>query len=225
MSRLWLFLALLIVLATSTRVSGEEPFRGPAIDFDRELSAPAATLSPEKQPAEKPIPLQRNPELLASEDEASTGGLPSFGVVLTALAFVLLLALGIAKLFGKTPAAISSRAISPVDVLFRQSVDPKNAICIVRVGPRLLVLSSSANGLSPLSEITDPIEVEALTIELRAARESSDGALGFVSRWFDRSAPTEDTNARPVRPTPAPSPHDSVAGMTVREVEEGRRAG
>jgi flagellar biogenesis protein FliO len=217
MSRLRLFLPLLVVLGTSTRVSGEEPFRGPAIDFDRELAAPAAT-----QPAEKPIPLQRNPELGESgDDELSTGGLPSLGTILTALAFVLLLALGIAKLYGKTPAASSSRAISPVDVLFRQTVDPKNAICIVRVGPRLLVLSSSANGLAPLCEIADPIEVEALTIELRALRETPDGALGIVARWLDRS-PKDD---EPVSaPPPAPPSHDSVAGLTVRQVEEGRRA-
>lgn len=217
MSRLWLFLALLIALATS-RVSGEEPFRGPAIDFERELAAQTAT-----QPAEKPIPLHRNPELDDSrEDESSTGGLPSFGTVLTALAFVLLLALGIAKLFGKTPADSFSRTISPVDILFRQSVDPKNAICIVRVGPRLLVLSSSANGLTPLCEITDPIEVEALSIELRALRENADGALGIVARWLDRS-PKNETPVK-TRP-PAASSHDSVAGLTVREVEEGRRAG
>lgn len=218
MSRLWLMFALLVVLATG-RVSGEEPFRSTAIDFDRELAA--AT----KQPADPPIPLHRNPELRASEDEESTGGLPSFGVVLTALAFVLLLALGIAKLFGKTPAAISGRTLSPVDVLFRQNVDPKNAICIVRVGPKLLVLSSSANGLTPLSEISDPIEVEALSIEFRALRESSDGALGFVAKWLDRSNQSRTATPAATRPPQTPSPHGSVAGLTVREVEEGRRAG
>jgi flagellar biogenesis protein FliO len=219
MSRHWLIFAFLVVLAVTVPVFGEDPLPGQAFDFGPQSAQPEAAST---ERGEQPIPLHRNPELNdAVQDKSSTGGLPSFGVVLTALAFVLLLALGIAKLFGKTPAAISSRAISPVDVLFRQNVDPKNAICIVRVGPRLLVLSSSANGLAPLSEISDPIEVEALSIELRALRETPDGALGFVSRWLDRS-PKDDAPVSARQPA-APS-HDSVAGLTVREVEEGRRA-
>jgi flagellar biogenesis protein FliO len=225
MSRLWLLFAGATILALNLPVFGEEPARPLSFDFDREDGQPSAV---SESQADAPIPLHRDPaqRSATSSDKESEGGLPSFGTVLTALAVVLLLALGIAKMLGRNPAfAGTGRLASPVDVLFRQNIDPKNAICIVRVGPRLLVLSSSANGLSTLSEITDPIEVEALTIELRAARESSDGALGFVSRWFDRSAPTDDANARPVRSKPAPSPHDSVAGLTVREVEEGRRAG
>lgn len=184
---------------------------------------PAFEFTSDEEPAvaDQPIPLHRDPEKreAASDSEASTG--PSFGTILTALAVVVLLALGVAKLLGRSaslPAA--ARIASPVDVLHRQNIDGKNDLCIVRVGSRLLVLSSSANGLSPLSEITDPIEVEALTIELRAARESSDGALGLVARWLDRSRP--EPEATPSRPVSA---SDSVTGLTVREVEEGRRAG
>ena len=168
-----------------------------------------------------PIPLHRDPAKreAASDSEDSTGA--SFGTILTALSVVVLLALGVARLLGKSPTISSSaRSASPVDVLHRQNIDGKNCLCIVRVGSRLLILSSSTNGLAPLSEITDPVEVEALTIELRAAKESSDGALGLVTRWLDRSRP--EPEATPSRPVSA---SDSVAGLTVREVEEGRRAG
>ena len=180
-----------------------------------------ANENPASTGTDQPIPLHRDPAKreAASDSEASTG--PSFGTIVTALSVVVLLALGVAKLVGKSPTQPgSSRTASPVDVLHRQNIDGKNGLCIVRVGSRLLVLSSSANGLSPLSEITDPVEVEALTIELRAARESSDGALGLVTRWLDRSRP--EPEASPSRPVSA---SDSVAGLTVREVEEGRRAG
>ncbi|MDA0590367.1 MAG: flagellar biosynthetic protein FliO [Planctomycetota bacterium] len=223
MPRLWLLLAAVAVLAVTVPVFGEDPRPGQAFDFGPQPTQPEAAST---ERGEQPIPLSRNPALNdARKDKPSNGGLSSFGVVLTALAFVLLLALGLAKLIGKTPAAICGRTFSPVDVLFRQNVDPKNAICIVRVGPKLLVLSSSANGLAPLSEISDPIEVEALSIELRALRESSDGALGFVAKWLDRSSPRPTATPAATRPPQTPSPHGSVAGLTVREVEEGRRAG
>ena len=187
----------------------------PAFEFEAN-EKPASTGADQQ-----PIPLHRDPAKneAASDSENTTG--PSFGTILTALSVVVLLALGVAKLLGKSPAQPSSaRTASPVDVIHRQNIDGKNGLCIVRVGSRLLVLSSSANGLSPLSEIIDPVEVEALTIELRAAKESSDGALGLVTRWLDRSHP--EPEAVPPRPVSA---SDSVAGLTVREVEEGRRAG
>lgn len=180
-----------------------------------------ANEKPASTGADQPIPLHRDPARreTASDSENTTG--PSFGTILTALSVVVLLALGVARLLGRSRAQPgSARTTSPVDVLHRQNIDGKNGLCIVRVGSRLLVLSSSTNGLSPLSEITDPVEVEALTIELRAARESSDGALGLVTRWLDRSRP--EPEAPPTRPVSA---SDSVAGLTVREVEEGRRAG
>ena len=91
----------------------------------------------------------------------------------------------------------------------------------MRVGSRLLVLASASNGLSTLSEITDAVEVESLAIELRAARESSDGGFGYVARWLERSKRQPDPK-RSSRPRPA---NDPVAGLTVREVEEGHRAG
>jgi len=193
----------------------EGPSGLPVFEFETDENA-ASTRADQQA-----IPLHRDPTKRAdsTDENASTG--PSFGTILTALSVVVLLALGIAKLLGKSPAHPgSARTASPVDVLHRQNIDGKNGLCIVRVGSRLLVLSSSANGLSPLSEITDPVEVEALTIELHAARESSDGALGLVSRWLDRSRP--EPEATPSRPVSA---SDSVSGLTVREVEEGRRAG
>lgn len=217
MSRYGLLLAGACVLSLSCWTAcAEDRSDLPAFEFEADRN-PASIDAADQNP----IPLHRDPAKreAAPDSEASAG--PSFGTILTALAVVVLIALGVAKLFGKSPTvAGSARSASPVDVLHRQNIDGKNGLCIVRVGSRLLVLSSSANGLSPLSEITDPIEVESLTIELRSARESSDGALGLVARWLDRSRPEPETP--PSRPVSA---SDSVAGLTVREVEEGRRAG
>ncbi len=217
MPRHGLFLAGVFVLSLGCgSVSAEEPARLPAFHFGSEETQSATA-------SEEPIPLHRDPnQRTATSDDTESSNGPSYGTILTALAVVLLLALGVAKLLGKSPSiGGAARQTSPVDVLHRQNIDGRNGLCIVRIGSRLLVMSSSATGLAPLSEITDPIEVESLTIELRAAREASDGALGLVTRWLDRSR-SETETPTPSRPVSA---SDSVAGLTVREVEEGRRAG
>lgn len=212
MSRL--LIAGLILALGSADVCAEGPETLPAFPF-ADGSSSCTT-------AEDPIPLHRDPaQRTATSSETSTSTGPSFGTILTAVSAVVLLALGIAKMLGKSPALSGAASTaSPVDVLHRQNIDGRNGLCIVRVGSRLLILSSSANGLSPLSEITSPVEVEALTIELRAASEASAGALGMVTRWLDRSHPESES---PTAPRVA-SGSDSVAGLTVREVEEGRRA-
>lgn len=222
MSRPGLILSGVLFLTVGRPAVAEEPPRLPEFDFSRNGTQTAEA----SQSSQQPIPLHRNPQLQNGEtdDGQAEGGLPSLGTVLTALGVVVLLMLGVAKMLGKNAAVNSGRTISPVDVLYRRSLDTKNSISIVRVGPRLLVLGSSAGGLTTLAEITDPVEVEALSIELRAASEASNGALGFVARWLDRSSQEPVETASTPAPKTTVSPHDSVAGLTVREVEEGHRA-
>jgi len=210
----------MMILAVNVPVFSQEPLRLPEFEPDQEQSQPA---SKTESRADSPLPLHRDRELrqMGTPGSRSDGGLPTFGTILMALAVVLLLAFGAARMYGTGATGSVKRTASPVDMLFRQNIDGKNAICIVRVGSRLLVLASSSNGLSTLSEITDEVEVESLAIELRAAHEGREGAIGCVARWLERSR-RQSEPPRPSRPRPA---NDPVAGLTVREVEEGRRAG
>lgn len=52
---------------------------------------------------------------------------------------------------------------SVVQDLGRRSLDPRNAVHLVRCGSRILVLGVSPQGMTSLAEITDPVEVDTLT--------------------------------------------------------------
>ncbi len=53
--------------------------------------------------------------------------------------------------------------ISALEVLGRQTIEPKVAVHLVRCGSRILVLGVGSDGVRTLSEIDDPEEVERLT--------------------------------------------------------------
>jgi hypothetical protein len=117
---------------------------------------------------------------------------------------------------------LSAPGILPADaveVLGRTVVDYRHTIHLVRCGSRLLVLGSSQDGLSTLSEITDPAEVGRVAALCRAAEPAvaSLGIGGLVSRFradahVDDMAEDEDDRAilrLRERLPPASAVHDS----------------
>ncbi len=176
-------LLVLCVLLTATSVAdeprlriGQKPQRPAEIDdapqaefppFD--FRAPQATNEPKfAEPLENskrtPIPLTRDPQSDSSKDGRSKSNQLAFSTLLTALSVVVLLLLGLAKLFSKrNPFAAPGIPREAIDVLGRRTVDPRSSIYVVRVGTKVLLLGSSTNGLTTLSEVTDPIEVATIT--------------------------------------------------------------
>jgi flagellar biogenesis protein FliO len=61
------------------------------------------------------------------------------------------------------PASQPSLPAEVVEVLGRKSLDHRNSLHLVRFGSKILILGSSQAGLTSLSEISDPGEVEHLT--------------------------------------------------------------
>ena len=60
----------------------------------------------------------------------------------------------------------ASRGLLPQSVvqdLGRRPLDPRNVVHLVRCGSKILVLGVGPQGLTALSEITDPVEVDTLT--------------------------------------------------------------
>jgi len=110
------------------------------------------------------------------------------------LALVVVLILAAARMFrpkgSSVPLSLSDDA---VQVLGRKAVDFRHTIHLVRCGSRLLVLGSSQDALSTLSEITDPIEVEQL-VGLCKPSESAAIAdsFGRFVRRFRAEAPADD---------------------------------
>ncbi|MBI1313775.1 hypothetical protein GC176_20985 [bacterium] len=130
----------------------------------------------------------------ADADEAAAGRSGGFGSILIALGFVVVLMLGVAKVVQRrNPFAVTGVPREAIDVLGRRTIDPRNSIYIVRVGPKILLLGNSANGLTTLSEIADPIEVASLANLCRAASESPPTDLGawFKGVWGRRSSKGE----------------------------------
>ena len=71
-----------------------------------------------------------------------------------------------------------------LQVLGRKSLDYRNTLHLVRCGSKMLVVGSSPEGLSPLAEITDPAEVEALVDLCKPVESESSGDL--FSQFFRR---------------------------------------
>ncbi len=87
----------------------------------------------------------------------------STSTILTSLGFVVVVMLGLAKIFGRAnPYRVPGVPREAIDILGRRTVDPRSTIYVVRVGGKVLLLGSAANGLTTLAEITDPIEVTTL---------------------------------------------------------------
>lgn len=168
-------------------------------EFPDTVARPAAANSSATVDTNDRAESRRNSPLLAprpgrisaegSGDSAATPQGVSFGTILFALGFVIVVFLGLAKLvFRKNPFAITGLPREAIDVLGRRTVDPKNGILVVRVGPKVLLLGTSANGLTTLSEIDDPIEVATLVNICRAEAQPETG----VPKWLSRLIPRRD---------------------------------
>jgi flagellar biogenesis protein FliO len=111
------------------------------------------------------------------------------GSILAALAFVIVIILGLARLFiRKSPYVMTGIPREAVDVLGRRTLDPRNSVYVVQVGSKILLLGSSAAGMNTLSEITDPIEVATLTSLCRAEQSKRPDVSHWLAGIFRREA-------------------------------------
>ncbi len=154
------------------------------------------SLSPVRQSA-APIPLVRNSSSRSSEAGGQNTNTPrgsgaGLGTLLGSLACVVVVLLGVAKLvMRKNPFAVPGLPRDAVEILGRRTVDPRNSVYLVKVGGKVLLLGASSNGLSPLGEISDPIEVATL-VNVSRAREPHDGGVGdWLNRLTGRKPETD----------------------------------
>ncbi|MFN3166317.1 MAG: FliO/MopB family protein [Phycisphaeraceae bacterium] len=93
---------------------------------------------------------------------------------LAALGIVLVLVFGLRWMLrrgGIVPTAAPQGSI--VEVLSRTTVAPRSHVVLMRVGPRILVVNDSPNGMRTLATIEDPGEVAELLGAVDAARPTS----------------------------------------------------
>jgi flagellar biogenesis protein FliO len=128
------------------------------------------------------------------------------------LAVVVGLILVLARLFRRhAPLFQQSLPQEALEILGRRFVDPRQTILLVRIGARILVLGSSANGLNPLGQIDDPVEVDVLAGLCRRGPQS--GALGtsflklLKGQSGMRANPQTDRSSPSARQMPALRPY------------------
>ena len=131
----------------------------------------------------------------AAEAAPPSRGSSPWGV-LGALALVLGLFAAAAKWFGGSRLAAGAVGGGACEVLARVKLEPRASMHVVRVGGRVLLIGSAADGLTALGEIDDPVEAEALAASCRTTwpgvlpRGSSLGNAGRESfrTLFGRAA-------------------------------------
>lgn len=106
-----------------------------------------------------------------------------------------------------------------LEVLGRRVLDPRQSIYLVRLGSRILVLGATPAGLSTLSEITDPVEVDLLAGQCRPPVEErpSSPRQSFATLFTGHAA---------AGPSPSPSRFAEAPGAglhAANAVPEHRR--
>ncbi len=133
------------------------------------LLTPRASGGADRTRVDEPLKLVRPASNAASRStntaEASRGKTTSWTTTTASLLFVLTLIAGGAYLLRRQGRRIPGLLPEEiVQVLGRRYVDQRNSLQLIRCGSKILVLASSTqSGLSTLSEITDPLEVELIT--------------------------------------------------------------
>ncbi|QDT17628.1 FliO/MopB family protein [Alienimonas californiensis] len=93
-------------------------------------------------------------------------GTSAWGVA-GALALVLGLFAAAAKWFGGSRLTAAAAGGGTCEVLARVKLEPRASMHVVRIGGRVILVGSAADGLTALGEIDDPVEAEALAAACR----------------------------------------------------------
>ena len=141
----------------------------------RDLSDAASRHGDDAGPSRKyePIPLRQPDEPVDQSSPGFTFKAPEGVVRNTAvsLGLVLVLFLGVAWFVKR--AQPQSHAMLPtgvVEVLGRVPISQKQQLQLVRMGPKLLLVSSTGSGMQTLGEISDPAHVEQMVAMCQANR-------------------------------------------------------
>lgn len=102
----------------------------------------------------------------------------------TTLSLVAVVSLALLLAWGYRSAAMGANPLTPrgrsgglIQVIGRQSISPRHAVCLVRVGPRLVLVGQSQDRLTQLDVIEDAALVSQLVGESGLAAERRDAAV------------------------------------------------
>ena len=163
-------------------------------------------------------------------DRPEPRGSSAWGVA-GALALVLGLFAAGAKWFGGSKLAGGPAGGGACEVLARVKLEPRASMHVVRVGGRVVLIGSAADGLTSLGEIDDPVEAEVLAASCRADADRSRprpaaAAQESFRTVFGRAAARSSESADPnTLPMPAAAPESGPSAAERRLAARLRPAG
>ena len=106
---------------------------------------------------------------------------PSFWRPFLSLLAVLVLIVLCAWLFRRfSPGSRRGKTSSAVEIIARSTISPKQSVCLVKLGRRLLLVGLSPNHMANLSAVDDPEEIAFIMGDLEKQLPNS------ISKTFDR---------------------------------------
>ena len=177
--------------------------------FPENTSQPIVTPRVDARPISKPGRQISPPgESVENKNHKSV----SYGTTLTVLSLIIGLILVVAKLWQKHGPVVSVGLPSEViEVLGKRSIDARQSIHLVRMGSRILVLGSSAEGLRTLSELTDPVEVDFIAGACRSRNRDSAVTQSFRALFKKQLPRNEPKTAAARRPAASARNHPVAA--------------
>ncbi|GAB4135710.1 MAG: hypothetical protein Tsb009_02280 [Planctomycetaceae bacterium] len=119
-----------------------------------------------------------------------------------ALLFVLvLIGLGAKSLSKHAPKFNGGIPPEALEILGKRNIDQRQAIHLVRLGSRILVIGNSPGGLQTLAEITDPVEVDYLAGMCRKDSTETSFTQGFLALFRREPIQNEHPEMTPSSPT------------------------
>ena len=197
-------LVVLLVLSCQVHADGRDPSNGSfsssgSRDSFETRTNPTNTNSVVRK-SRPPIKIGR-PES-REQDANREGGSSSsgqLGTTLAALAFVVLLIVGAAKLLKKhSPGFTGALPNEALDILGRRYIDQRHSILLIRCGSKLLVVGITPDGMNTLSEIDDLAEVDLLAGLSRTKESDSSFRQLFMQNRSQQLAQGQPTAASPL---------------------------
>jgi flagellar biogenesis protein FliO len=173
------------------------------------------------------IPPPSTSRAAQKESKTSRGAQPrqktgsNWWTTLGGLIAVLALVLLTAKVLRKSaPAAQQTLPPEVIQVLGRKALDYRHTIHLVRFGSRLLMLGASQEGVTTLSEITDPVEIDTLAGLCKPSEPATvANTFGQLFRRFQNAdpEPAEDDSDERLQPESQAEPESDPAILRLQE--------
>ena len=226
--RLVLVMALLLILGSAVCDVPLVHAQGGISVPDDSPGATASPASPRTGPAGDlqlgtPITPRQTPRTTAKSSKTNSKNSSTTGWTTTAvsLGVVFVLIAGVAYFARRSiPGLNRGLPKSVLEVLGRRALEPRSSLHLVRCGRRILILGSSPAGLTTLSTIDDPVEIDYLAGLCRGDDDRnplSDFRNLFLKQWGDPTEPDK----MPETKSPPTADHPTTGSESGSEMPFG----